>query len=153
GSVLANERCQNRVEALLYFRVGQRSIGGLEGQTNRKTDGAVRNALALITIEEANLDERRGQTAARGLNGATNDRGRQGVGDDDREIADDGWVARQRLRRITGRHALPRELVEVELSHHHAVLCRQSSCVCDRWPQRPDNAEPHTRAPTSIHDH
>ena len=79
-AVLAHERGENRVDALLHFGVGQRAIGGLKRQPHRHADRAVRHAFALIAIEERDAGERRGVALASGrLNGATNDLRRQGV--------------------------------------------------------------------------
>src|SRR5207248_9724608 len=77
--VLARERGKNRVEAVLHFGVGQRAVVRLERQTQRETDRSFRNALALIPIEDADVDERCRQRAGRRVNGATNDRRGQGV--------------------------------------------------------------------------
>src|SRR5476649_1363693 len=46
--VLADERRQNRLDALLYFKVGQRAFGRLERQADRQAHGAGWHALALI---------------------------------------------------------------------------------------------------------
>src|SRR6266550_2057790 len=84
--VRAHERGDNRVELCLHFLIRQRAIG-LERQAQRQADFALRHAFALIAIEEAHA--RQQTVRAGGLKGATNDFGRQGGVDDDRQIADD----------------------------------------------------------------
>src|SRR5919108_38117 len=51
--VLADERGENPVEALLDFRIRQRAVVRLKRQSHRETDHAFGNALALIAVEEA----------------------------------------------------------------------------------------------------
>src|SRR5262249_18777600 len=75
GLVLANERSETRLDALVHVGVDQRAIGCLKRQPHRKTHCAVRDALALIAIEERQRDERRGEIARGVENGATNDLG------------------------------------------------------------------------------
>src|SRR4051812_24355896 len=82
-AVLAHQRRQNRVDALLHFSVGQRAVGCLKRQPDREADRRLGYALAPIPIEEARCDEGRRQVAAGGENGATNDLRRQDVRYDD----------------------------------------------------------------------
>ena len=131
--------------ALLHFGVGQRAIGRLERQPHRQADRAVRHALALIAIEEADADERRRHVAAGRLNGATNDFRRQGIGDDDREIADDERMPRQRPRRVARAScARAPERVEIQLGDEHAILTRQR-----RARRRPPASADRRRRPAS----
>ena len=78
-------------------------------------------------------DERRRHVAAGGQNGATNDLGRQGVGDDDRQIADDERMPRQRPRRVARRRAARADSASrSQLRDEHAILARQAARVGDR---------------------
>ena len=61
--MLAHERGENPVDALLHFGVGQRAIGRLERQPQRQADRALRNAFALIAIEERDRGQRRRRSA------------------------------------------------------------------------------------------
>src|SRR5688572_9200916 len=74
----ARERVHDALHGRLHFLVGQRAIEGLERETERQADLAVRDALALIPIELADLDERVGRGRP---NGATNRIRRQGIRD------------------------------------------------------------------------
>ena len=94
-AVLAHERGENRVEALPALRRRSACDRRLERQPQRQADFAVRHALALVAIEEPDARPAASPPRRR-LNGATNDLGRQGVIDDNREIADDERMARQR---------------------------------------------------------
>ena len=122
-----DERGQNRLERCAALRRRSACDRRLERQPDRQADRPSRNALALIAIEEAR--PRRAAPARRvagRLNGATNDFRRQGVGDDDRQIAHDRRIARQ--RRAPRRSASPRaraSTIEVQLGDEHAVLARQ----------------------------
>src|SRR5476649_1899600 len=129
--VLAHERRQNGLDALLHFGIGQRAIR-LERQPDRQAHGALRDALALIPIEEAHRAERRRQIAAGRPNGAMNDFRRQGVRDDDREVADDERMARQRARGVGGLGARPLDQIEIGFRDEHAILTRQSPRVGER---------------------
>src|SRR5499427_9316298 len=115
GLVLANERRQNHLDALVHLGVSQGTIGCLKRQPHRQTHCAVRDALALIAIEERQCDQRRRQIARGGEHGATNDLGRQGTRDDDREVANDERMTRERHRRVACRAARARAQSEVQL--------------------------------------
>src|SRR6185503_6661195 len=89
---LARERVDDALHGRLHFLVRQRAFEGLERETERQADLAVRDALAFIPIEFADLYERVGRGRP---NGATNRIGRQGIRDENRHVAHDERVTRQ----------------------------------------------------------
>src|SRR5207237_1607941 len=70
GAMLASERAQDRLDALVDLGVGQCAIGRLERQPDREADGTLRDAFPRVAIEERRRDERRRQLARGGENGA-----------------------------------------------------------------------------------
>src|SRR5262249_45324662 len=72
-------------------------------------------AFALIAVEERQRDERRRERVRGGENGATNDLGRQGTRDDDREVANDERMTRERHGRVARRGDRTLEAIEVPL--------------------------------------
>ena len=110
--MLADERGENLVEGVLRFGVGQRAIGGLKRQADRQADSAVGNALAGIAIEELNCGERRRAIPTGRLNGATNDLGRQDIRHDDRQVAHDRRIPRQRQHALVTGQVLTSESYE-----------------------------------------
>ena len=117
---------------MLHFGVGQRALGRLERQPDRQAHRARRHALALVPIEHAQRGERRRHVAAGRQNGATNDFRRQGIRDDDGEVADDEGVPRQRPRRVADRDARALEQIEVGLGDVDRVLAWQAARVDER---------------------
>ena len=107
---------------MLHVAVGQRAIRGLEGQAHRKADRTLGHALALIAIEERDRSQRSGLPVAGRSNGAMNDLGGQGLGYDDRQIADDKRMARQLPHPFIVERRELAKAIEVELGHEHAVL-------------------------------
>ena len=110
--MLVNERPDDRIHGLLDFAVGQRAVRRLEREPECQTDFAVRHILALISIELAHVDERRGGCRS---DRATNGFGRQGVGDENRDIADDEWMTRKRLRESGRRRGGRGKSIEIQL--------------------------------------
>ena len=104
----------------------------------------VGHAFALVPIEDAQRRERRRQIATGRQNGATNDFRRQGIRDDDREIADDERMTRQRPRRVARRDARPLEQIEIQFGDEHAILARQAPAVGERRQQLARDADPRT---------
>ncbi len=95
----------------------------------------------MVSIEEADRDQRCRKTAAGRLNGATNDRGRQDAGDDDRKIAHHERVPRQRLCRVADRDTRVGEPIQVQLSDQHAIVRWQAARVRDRGRHLADHAQ------------
>ena len=93
--MFVHQRRHDSVDAVLNFCVGQRAIERLKRQTHRDADRSVGHAFSLISIEERDRDERRRPAVSGRLNGATNNFGRQGARDDDRQIAHDERKSRQ----------------------------------------------------------
>ena len=125
--MFANQRGQDSLYALLHFRVGQRAIGDLKRQPHRNADRTVGDALALIAIEELDAGKRRGGIASGRLNGATNDFRRQGIRDNDRQIAHDEGMARKGSRRVARPSARLVEQIEAQLGNVHAIFGREPS--------------------------
>src|SRR5438067_4449087 len=125
--VLADERGQNRLDALVDLGVRQRALGGLKRQAHGQADRALRHPFALVPIEKSGCDERRRQTASGGENGATNDLRRQGLRDDDRQVADDERVPRERHGGVGRNRARAIEQIEIEFGDADAILTRQSA--------------------------
>ena len=140
--MLANECRQNGVDAVLNLCVGQRALSSLERKPNRKAHGAAGNTLALVAIEDVQRHQWRGQIASGRQNGATNDFRRQGIGDDDGEIANHQRVAGQRPGCVACRHACALDEIEVDFRDEDAILARQTARVRERWRQLSDDADP-----------
>ena len=101
--MLAHERGQNRVDALLHLGVGQRAIGAWNVSRTDRLTAAVRHCPCPDSDRKTRSPTSgAGDRVAGRLNGATNDFRRQGIGDDDREIADDERIPRQRRGRVAG---------------------------------------------------
>src|SRR5665647_2505868 len=87
GLVLAGQRLHDTRHRLLHVRIGQRAIRRPEREPQRQAVTALRNALALVPIELANLDERlRGDTP----NGRAKALGTQPLSPHDRDVSPDG---------------------------------------------------------------
>jgi len=74
--VLSHQRRDDRVNGLLNFTVGQRSIRATESQAQRQTHLTYRHTSTLVPIELAHGDQRRRRVAT---DRATNVRGWQAV--------------------------------------------------------------------------
>ena len=140
-AVLAHERSQNHLDALLDFGVGQRAFGRLERQPQREADSAVRHALARVPIEHANADHRRRRRRARRQNVATNDLGRQGVIDHNRKIPDNERMTRQRPHGVALFRSRGPRGIQVDLRHKDRVLARRAPAVGDGRRELSDHAE------------
>src|SRR5262249_2985688 len=141
GLMLTNECTQNRLDALVHLGVGQSAVGCLKRQPHRETHSAVRYAFALIAVEERQRDERRRERVRGGENGATNDLGRQGTRDDDREVANDERMTRERHGRVARRGERTLEQIEVQLCDADPILARQVPRVGRRRRQNSDDAD------------
>ena len=140
-AVLAHERSQNHLDALLHFGVGQRAIGCLERQPQRQADSAVRHALALYRSKTRTLTIGAGAAApaarmvprmisAGKASSTTIDRSRTTNG-----CRGSGCAASPRSDR-----ARPRG-IEVDLGHEDRVLARRAASVGDGRRELSDHAE------------
>src|SRR5262245_56957317 len=113
---LPHQRTDDGLHRGVDVGVGWRAIGRLESDPKGETHLASRNAFALIPIELAHVHQRHaGERNTRRSNRATNALGRQGVVDENRHVADDRWITRQRLREARAGGCLSRDSIEVEL--------------------------------------
>src|SRR6186713_685448 len=94
-AVLALERGDDRMHGRLGLVIGERSLWRTEREAKRQTRAALRDAFSLIPVE---LDDRLQKFRCRRTDSATNGRSRQGFVDENRYVANDGRIFRERMR-------------------------------------------------------